>query len=343
MRIKEMVRIRDERIIQVEKDLRKITDEYRKLREEVLPLVKMAKDRSQPLPPTGTNGMGQNFGQMGNKGYQKPPAIVTENHKTSGLSRSASKRNVVFGGPPPSNPSPTQISIEASPAALAASNHLTSSMAGPKQHATLPSPTSPNTQPNSAPIPRSFPNPPGSAGRSKFLNTDREGDLTVNDARQSRRQPAISQHYANGTAMANTASSTPEPPNSAGLQNSSSPSVEIFKSFRVSMDDPCHKVLPAALRQYKIEADWRTYALYIVYGDEERCLGMEEKPLTLFKQLMHEGRKPMFMLRKVGSTENEPLTAPGFGQNNSGLQPLGGRQMYGSNANTASSVPGGII
>jgi hypothetical protein len=66
----------------------------------------------------------------------------------------------------------------------------------------------------------------------------------------------------------------------------------------VSMEDPCRKVLPAALKRYNIQADWRQYALYIVHGDQERCLGLEEKPLILFKQLDREGRKPMFMLRR---------------------------------------------
>lgn len=32
--------------------------------------------------------------------------------------------------------------------------------------------------------------------------------------------------------------------------------------------------------------------------DEERCLGLSERPLILFKQLDKEGRKPMFMLRR---------------------------------------------
>lgn len=75
--------------------------------------------------------------------------------------------------------------------------------------------------------------------------------------------------------------------------------MEIFKSFRVSMEDPCYKVLPAALKKYNINAPWEQYALYIVYGDNERCLGMDEKPLILFKQLDKEGKKPMFMLRKI--------------------------------------------
>lgn len=58
-----------------------------------------------------------------------------------------------------------------------------------------------------------------------------------------------------------------------------------------------------ALKRYNITDDWRQYALYIVHGDQERCLGLEEKPLLLFKQLDKEGRKPMFMLRKHAAPE----------------------------------------
>ena len=67
------------------------------------------------------------------------------------------------------------------------------------------------------------------------------------------------------------------------------------------MDDPCYKVLPAALRKYQITADWRGYALYIVYGDKERCLGLDEKPLVVFKELDRLGMMPMFMLRKFAN------------------------------------------
>ncbi|KAK4546404.1 hypothetical protein LTR36_002081 [Oleoguttula mirabilis] len=81
------------------------------------------------------------------------------------------------------------------------------------------------------------------------------------------------------------------------------PQVEIFKSFRVSIEDPCRVVLPVALKRYNITDDWRQYALYIVHGDQERCLGLEEKPLMLFKQLDKEGRKPMFMLRRHASPQ----------------------------------------
>ena len=45
------------------------------------------------------------------------------------------------------------------------------------------------------------------------------------------------------------------------------PSDNIFQSFKVSLDDPCSKVLPAALKKYRITDDWRMYALFICYGN----------------------------------------------------------------------------
>jgi hypothetical protein len=41
-----------------------------------------------------------------------------------------------------------------------------------------------------------------------------------------------------------------------------------YKSFRVTLEDPCYKVLPAALKKYKINDDWRQYALFICYGNQ---------------------------------------------------------------------------
>ena len=101
-------------------------------------------------------------------------------------------------------------------------------------------------------------------------------------------------------------------PSSASIAPTSTdaaPSVEIFKSFRVGLEDPCYKVLPAALRKYNIQADWRQYALYIVYGDQERAVGMDEKPLALFKDLDREGKKPMFMLRKLAGSLGDASSA----------------------------------
>jgi hypothetical protein len=125
---------------------------------------------------------------------------------------------------------------------------------------------------------------------------------------------------------------TPAPETPGAASNAS---VEIFKSFRVSMDDPCYKVLPAALKKYQINAPWDQYALYIVYGDQERCLGLDEKPLILFKQLDKEGKKPMFMLRKTAPPDGGAGETPG----SAGLAGASARGGPG----TGYDPPGGII
>lgn len=88
---------------------------------------------------------------------------------------------------------------------------------------------------------------------------------------------------APASASANTASSDSNP----------------YKSFRVTLDDPCYKVLPAALKKYKINDDWRKYALFICYGKTERCLSYDEKPLLLFQKLKENEQSPVFMLRHI--------------------------------------------
>ncbi|KAF8325835.1 uncharacterized protein EI90DRAFT_3018898 [Cantharellus anzutake] len=72
-----------------------------------------------------------------------------------------------------------------------------------------------------------------------------------------------------------------------------------FKSFKVSLDDPCWKVLPAALKKYKISDDWRQYVMFICYGSTERCLSYDEKPLLLFQKLKDANKNPVFMLRHI--------------------------------------------
>lgn len=74
-----------------------------------------------------------------------------------------------------------------------------------------------------------------------------------------------------------------------------------YKSFKVTLEDPCYKVLPAALKKYKINDDWREYALFICFGggSTERCLSYDEKPLLLFQKLKDQQQNPVFMLRHI--------------------------------------------
>lgn len=321
----------------------------------------MAKDHSQPLPyhPPGPspNPYSRNEEDMmspvGSQGLPDKPTILSRKFST----------NRLFLGSTPKNNSPTHMphsipeektmadssTLDPSAAALAASNHLAAvSLNGGSQPATspnqpnIPSPTSPNNYVNQQKLtPRVFREVqlPGTARPFHSVNDDLNSHTSygsntstlVNDRDPRNPTPTPS-------GRRNPRDAIDDPSGSAGRD----PQVEIFKSFRVSMEDPCHKVLPAALRKYNIHADWRQYALYIVHGDQERCLGLEEKPLILFKQLDREGRKPMFMLRKHAA----PLE--GHSGPNTSMATLdpsmgGGGGVGRGHSNAGISLPGGVI
>ncbi|KAG9297965.1 hypothetical protein G9A89_018793 [Geosiphon pyriformis] len=84
---------------------------------------------------------------------------------------------------------------------------------------------------------------------------------------------------------------------------------ETFKAFRVSIEDPCYKVLLAALKKYKLTDDWRQFALFICYGKEEKCLSYEEKPLLLFQKLKEQNLNPVFMLKNIKEIKSPFATA----------------------------------
>lgn len=335
-RLIQSIRLRDERITTVESEMRRIAEEYRRLREELLPVFKMAKDRSQPLPPPSA------MPNPAPEYHDNPPAsspsgITLLERSVSGISRTFSKR-LHNGGTTPKNNSPTHIppSIHENrpyndnaldPSAAAVSSSHLSTVNGKSQLSPgIPSPTSPgghygNTQTLAS---RSY-TQPNSGSRNNY---DHYEDTMPTQLRPDRLNPTPTQ------------ATRPEiPTRSDSRAGGDPPSVEIFKSFRVSMDDPCHKVLPAALKKYNINADWKQYALYIVYGDQERCLALDERPLILFKQLEKEGRKPMFMLRKhLQPFENTMYAgtggpAAGSAPNSAGFE---GRQAQ-------INLPGGVL
>jgi protein STE50 len=239
--------------------------------------------------------------------------------------------------------------LDPSAAAIAASSHLTASLndgraptASPNP--ALPSPTSPGYRDQAT---SRYPREPPSTTRGgnfqyedlPYLphNASTSGASLGPDSSSSTHRPTAPTPTP-GRTRPSRDDDTPQSarPDGSGSGQSSTPSVEIFKSFRVSMDDPCYKVLPAALKKYNINADWRQYALYIVYGDQERCLGLEEKPLILFKQLDREGRKPMFMLRRHAA----PLEGHSGPSGGGGMPPVisnferGGGQIQ---------LPGGVL
>jgi hypothetical protein len=368
-----IIRLRDERIAQAEAQLTRLADDYRKLRQELLPVFKMAKERSEPLPyaPYQNSAISPEMYQQDVVSPPIPPQTMPE--KTS-LTRTFSKKLGLSSTP--KNNSPTHIpstihegrtlsehnSLDPSAAASLASNTLTASMSGgmlPHPSPGIPSPTSPLPYSHQPLAPRSYQR----EGSNAIPRYDAVDDTTSRTAQVlAEREPPTSAksvsaklNPSNSTisnastllpSREQSASVPPQLPSSAGAGHTAgdSSSVEIFKSFRVGLDDPCHRVLPAALRKYNIQADWRQYALYIVYGDQERCVGLEEKPLALFKDLDREGKKPMFMLRKLANPIVEVTSAAGA------LKPMGvgggGNGISGSasvRTMSAQNLPGGVL
>lgn len=295
------------------------------MREELLPVFRMAKDRSQPLPvQPSASGYSPDYHNH-NEGMTSPVTAQAPLEKGSGnTSRKFPPQKLFLGSTPKTN-SPTHIphsipegkpvsdttNLDPSAAVTLASNHLAAqtingipqSIPQPSNSPSqmnLPSPTSPSIYNNQQPLPPhiySRPNGnPQSSARPAYSHSTEDphpsnaSTLTTADRDRSNPTPTPA-------GSSRQPRQPDEPPPYTNAQREA-PSVDIVKKFRVSVDDPCYKVLPAALKKYNINAPWRQYSLYIVYGDQERCLGLEEKPLELFKQLNLEGRKPMFMLRR---------------------------------------------
>ncbi|KAM0431021.1 hypothetical protein ACHAPT_005658 [Fusarium lateritium] len=328
----EQFRLRDERMILLEQDLRRITEDFRRLREDMLPALRLVKDAQQPLP----NLSGNNQAAYGYEATLSPPAPTPPpgpSQPGSAVKRQYSTRKIMIGATP-KNSSPTQPTHERSIAettldpanaaerAVLSSSHL-AAMNGGGQSASSPSYPSPNM-----PSPTSPQNHmSGTTLGSRSYRGDAPTPSTRTTFNDDGHANAVYTSREKAPQGAPRRRETPVP----DTPSQSNASVEIFKSFRVSMEDPCYKVLPAALKKYQINAPWDQYALYIVYGDQERCLGLEEKPLILFKQLDKEGKKPMFMLRKTTTApvDGEPGSA-GLGNASRG-------------AATGYDPPGGII
>ncbi|KIV94025.1 hypothetical protein, variant [Exophiala mesophila] len=351
-----LIRLRDERIAQTEAQLTRLADDYRRLRQELLPVFKMAKERSEPLPYAPYHNNNSNI--INSEVYQQElssPAIQTQPipEKTS-LTRTFSKK-LGLSSTPKTN-SPTHI-----PSTIHEGGML------PHPSPGVPSPTSPLPYQHQPLAPRSYQrdvnnglarydatedllrdrDPPNSAkSASAKLNPSNSIISNASTLVPSREMSASVPPQLTSSSAANSASSGAHTP-AAG----EAPSVEIFKSFRVGLEDPCHKVLPAALRKYNIQADWRQYALYIVYGDQERCVGLEEKPLALFKDLDREGKKPMFMLRKLANpigdvpgSGGKPLGSAGGGLGPSGGGGgLGGSSILNGRGGLGRELPGGVL
>lgn len=327
-RLIESIQMRDEKLMFLETELRRFTKDYSSLRKELEDVKKLLPPPSVSLDRNGSLSTPNNTS----------PGLSGENPPSSKFARAFTKRM---------QPSSTKHSPTLPPPTISegrnyhdtlnlSSSHLAPSLNGGAQLSPgIPSPTSPHTH-HSHPQTlnsRSY-TQPGTGSKPSTPYDYSEKTPTTNS--RDRLTPSQISYRADTPSSTSRFDPRADPraesrseSRASGSENPNS--VEIFKSFRVSWEDPCDKVLPAALKKYKINADSKNYALYIVYGDQERCLESKEKPLLLFKQLEKEGKKPMFMLRKIH------MDTPGLGSsapNSAGFD--GGRQGQ-------INLPGGVL
>ncbi|KAH3674858.1 hypothetical protein WICMUC_003061 [Wickerhamomyces mucosus] len=147
-----------------------------------------------------------------------------------------------------------------------------------------------------------------SSNHHSLHDIQRRPSLSKPTSSKSNRNSAL--FHSNSSS---TVSPTTAPPSSATTLNSSKPVLEPLKQLRASTDDPCSKILQAAMKRHKLNDDWRNYALVICYGDKERILELDEKPVLIFKELKERGEHPAIMLRQKADfgEENKLSETPG--------------------------------
>ncbi|KAF3929723.1 hypothetical protein AA313_de0208748 [Arthrobotrys entomopaga] len=77
-----------------------------------------------------------------------------------------------------------------------------------------------------------------------------------------------------------------------------SPMIRMMQDQTPGLTEKTYQVLPAALKQYGIEADWWDYELWVTFNGGERMFDDDERPLEIFKRMAKDGMEPMLKLRK---------------------------------------------
>jgi hypothetical protein len=104
---------------------------------------------------------------------------------------------------------------------------------------------------------------PTSASYSSPITPRREDMEQFSTPRKRSNSSTEADKEPASTTTTATTSSRSRPSRERGKDAVSNP----MKSFRVNLDDPCWKVLPAAMKKYDVKGKEEDYRLYITYGD----------------------------------------------------------------------------
>lgn len=107
-----------------------------------------------------------------------------------------------------------------------------------------------------------------SAGIARTVSTSRAHNSTAGAMAKS----------TSGTSASNTSPTRPQAVVSTRERDRArEAAANAAQSFKVTLDDPCWKVLPAALKKYKINDDWRVYALFICFAESGKLFCRDSK------------------------------------------------------------------
>lgn len=283
--------IRDERLAQAETEIKRLLEGMARMREDLLPLFRKAKE-SKPLPTPEFPATTSPFHGPQQQAAASPTVASSYfgSPTASGMGPTSPSQHHDYGrdsfGAKKKAKTGTTSSTNTGTANGTTSNSYQSNPSSAR------SPTAPDWLDDSV---RAPPPPATTTATVPMTSMHNSSSVTLSQtANPKLMRKGLLQVTATPSVVATPTSST------SAVSSSSS---ESFKSFKVSLDDPCHKVLPAALRKYKINGDPKNYALLVCYSDQERLLGPNEKPLIIFKELQDAGLKPVFMLRHKDTTK----------------------------------------
>lgn len=184
-----------------------------------------------------------------------------------------------------------------------------------KEKDPLPTPTSGGSAPLSATLSPTASSRKhySSRAQSRWLN----GPASAVPSRQSNdllsESPRANTVYLNRTPTVGRHSDSNLPSSSGGVHSQSagvapialSNTSEPYRQFKVSIEESCERVMPIVMRRYGIKGDPSSFRLLVQYGDQERELDLDEKPLAVFKELQDAGQHPVFMVREVAHVAPE--------------------------------------
>lgn len=153
------------------------------------------------------------------------------------------------------------------------------------------------------------------AGGEYFDTTHHGGEFATGQATPYSISRKMSGHSVRPANPSRSTSSHLANETLAPSQPSQQASTEPLKQLRASKEDSCERILKNAMKRHNLsDQDWRQYVLVICYGDQERVLDLDEKPVVIFKNLKQQGLHPAIMLRRRGDfaeVETEGNATPG--------------------------------